>query len=80
MEGYHWASVGSPNETPIVTFLIYPIGVLPPSPPRYPSPPHGRLVVWSPLLCSLITPFVKAWEVGGRGGVGWLQRRACVPG
>lgn len=29
MEGYHWASEGSPNETPIVTSLIYPIGVPP---------------------------------------------------
>lgn len=69
MEGYHWASEGSPNETPIVTSLIYPIGV-PPLTSIYPSPPHGCLVVWSPLFSSLITPCVKAWEVGGRGGVG----------
>lgn len=76
MEGYHRAAVGSPNETPIVTSLIYPIG----PPPTYPSSPHGRRVVWSPLFSSLITPCKKAWEVGGRGGVGWLQRRASVPG
>lgn len=47
MEGYHWASVGSPNETPIVTFLIYPIGVLPP--PL--DIPHPLMVV---LLCGLL--------------------------
>ena len=73
MEGYHRASVGSPNETPIVTSLIYPIG----PPPTYPSSPHGHRVVWSPLFSSLITPCM---EVGGWGGVGWLQRRASVPG
>lgn len=48
MEGYHWASVGSPNETPIVTSLIYPIGVLPPPPLDI---PHPLMVV---LLCGLL--------------------------
>lgn len=73
MEGYHCPSVGSPNETPIVTSLNNPIGT-----PLISLTPI--VVLLCGLSCSLITPFVRAWEVGGRGGVGWLQRRACVPG
>lgn len=47
MEGYHWASVGSPTETPIVTLLIPPIGAPPPHLPDTPQP----LVI--DMLCGL---------------------------
>ena len=48
MEGYHWASAGSPNETPIVTSLIYPKGV-PSSPLDIPLP------LMAILLCGLLS-------------------------
>lgn len=87
MEGYHWASVASPNETPIVTSWIYPKGVpsfLSPSldtPPSTHTHTHGHLVVWSPLFSSLIT-FALCEGLGGgwQRRSGWLQRRASVPG
>lgn len=64
MEGYHWASVGSPNETPIVTSLNSPIG----TPPHIPHP-HSCLVVWSLMFShySLREGLGGGWQ--GRSGV-----------
>lgn len=73
MEGYHWGSVASPNETPIVTSLIHP------PPPDIPSPLYGRILVWSPLFSSLIPPSVKGLCGGWQGRSGAAGEKAFCP-
>lgn len=69
MEGYHWASVGSPNETPIVTSLIYPIGV--------PSSPLDIPLPW-PSCCVVSSLQFFHYSVREGPGGGWQGRSGVV--
>ena len=73
MEGYHWASVGSRNETPIVTSLIYPIGVL--SSPLLDPPPHPT--PW-PSCCVVSSLQFSHYSLREGLGGGWQGRSGVV--
>ena len=73
MEGYHWASVASPNETPIVTSLIYPTGVPSSSPPF-----HIPLPFMAILLCGLLSLQFSHYSPREGLGGGWQGRSGVV--